>query len=369
MIERLSSDKLDDQRISPGAITPEPSDQSSPKGSQRSNHSPGEMKKRTQSQGKKLTNSSNRHHHHHHRQLASSKSTDSIDIPRGELVSSYHSSGRDKHRRERRPKENYLHPGMNTANNENKSFTRSLSGSSINTGNEHPTSVLQRSFSPPGNLPHEEEQNRNLSPPPPTSKPPPLPSHAKRPSGTRGVPPPPSRWSGTSFKSTDSASSEDSLTADLPHHPKQHGLYGSEQVQGNSRLGSIGSRATKGQPASIHQDAFYNKKAYQRNRPMNSRGTMVGNLPSSEYPAQVVDNGSISSSNSGNDGQRKTSWQGRPVDYSNATHPLQMSVSRGHSQSTGTSLTSYPWHSAIPQQSQQKRYKILFSILFTLKKH
>ena len=53
---------------------------------------------------------------------------------------------------------------------------------------------------------------------------------------------------------------------------------------------------------------------------------------------------------------RKTSWQGKPVDYSNASHPLQMSVSRGHSQSIGSTLSSYPWHTAHSLPLQQNKY-------------
>lgn len=402
MIERLSNDKLVDQRISPTPVTPEPPDQRSSSEdlkklspSEMRKLSPSEMRKRSQSQGKKRSPTNL----HHHRPLAGSKSTDSIDTSRVEQQQQQHpshhyTSGHDKHRWEKKSRDNLLRPPGTS--HKGTHITRTQSGGVMLDGGgigNHGPSFPPRSLSPPSmnaaplaSSAQDLLRSRNLSPPPPTSKPPPLPSHAKRPGGSsRGLQQqqaPPSRWSGVSFKSTDSASSEDSLTADLPpRHPRQHGgAYGSsEQVQGNmeSRTSSLGSRPGgngREQPQYFprahtqssqvlaytqHQDKI---KLYQPNSAPRSN---MGGHPGSDYPTypldSIVKNAYTGNSSAVNNTQhsRKQSWQGKPMDYSNVSHPLQTSaVSRGHSQPIGSTLTSYPWHSVHNIPSHHKHQPI-----------
>ena len=390
MIERLSNDKLDDQRISPGPLTPESADmRSSPEDTKLS---PGERRRRTQSQGKKRIGGTN-----HHRPLASSKSTDMIDLAQLEQKNSsrrFLTGGRDKQRK--RPKENYLKP-PGTESSSNSHFNRTQSGSSLQNGNtEYNISVSPRSLSPPAGIgsggDSSSGRNRNLSPPPPTSKPPPLPSHAKRMSGSRGgggvsQAPSSSRWSGVSFKSTDSASSEDSLTAELPHHPKQHsgsGGYGLEQSHSRDHRSISITRTHVSNDSAYMSSSSQSLDKNQKQRQLSTGnpplarglGSPPSDYPIHQHPLDNVVKNSYNSSVSGSgtgtnpggllavDSQqqqvvRKTSLQGRPVDYSNPSHPLQMSVSKGNSSSSqaiGATYSSYPWHSAhsLPTQQQNK---------------
>lgn len=390
MIERLSSDNLADQRISPTPVTPEDEEDGGRKSS------PGEMRKRSQSQGKKRSPNG-----HHHRPLANSKSTDSMEIPRFDPQShgsSHHYMSR--HRREKKIKENMLKPPGSGSH-----FSRTQSGGTIlNSASTSSSSAgntptfAPRSLSPPANIgsgsSSSQDLRRNLSPPPPTSKPPPLPSHAtKRVGGARQQQQqqPPARWSGVSYKSTDSASSEDSLTADLPRHPRQHGpTFGSaEQIQGHmdSRSMSVGSRpgtiginrptgSSRDQPQYFPRahtpnsqgPTFSMSSQQQQEKGKSNRSVPRGGVPPSDYPTHPLDNvvknaynSNPASSSGGNlvpntQHTRKTSWQGKPMDYTNASHPLQMSVSRGHSQSIGSTLSSYPWHSAhsLPHHHKQQ---------------
>ena len=370
MIARLSSDNLTDQRVSPTPITPEDEE-----GEEVRKESPGEVRKRSQSQGKRRSPSG----HHHHRPLAASKSSDSYDGGPPQVQgssSSHHYMGR--HRREKKIKDSMLKPP--TTGGSGRPFTRTHSGSvlsSSSTGNA-PT-IPPRSLSPPASVggmaaaSAQDLRSKNLSPPPPTSKPPPLPSHAaaKRPGSRQQQQqqPPPSRWSGVSYKSTDSASSEDSLTADLPRHPRAHG-----PTFGGSMEGRF-SGGTKDQPqyfprAHTPSGSSQGLTTYGGASSSNRLGGVrpnVGGVPASDYPTHPLDNvvknaynGGMAGGSSGNltvntQHARKTSWQGKPMDYSNATHPLQMSVSRGHSQSIGSTLSNYPWqtaHNSLP--SQQK---------------
>ncbi len=397
MIQRLSNDELADQRISPSPITPEPtgSDQRSSSDDLK-NLSPGEMRKRTQSQGKRRSPNT---HHQHHRPLAASKSIDSIDT--SPPSSSHHhqggssSRGKDRHYREKRPssRENMLRPpGVTQQQQKSMQITRTQSGGSMLSNGSSSSSASAsasasnhrhhhhhhhpRSLSPPANVGSSSAsstrgpsaqalRSQTISPPPPTSKPPPLPSHAKRPGVSSRVaqPPPSARWSGVSFKSTDSASSEDSLTADLPRHPRQHG---------GSLEGGLEMRPAPAAPGGVQ----YFPRAHPPNQQnpqfgMAARAGGNGNQgdPPTDYPDGGMKNAynagmaTSTSSSAGNlavsssQHLRKTSWQGtKPMDYSNASHPLQMSVSRGHSQSIGSTLSSYPWHNAHSLPHQQNKY-------------
>lgn len=257
-------------------------------------------------------------------------------------------------------------------------------------GSGNPSYVSPRALSPPagmlgmdlggGRSSSQDLRSKNLSPPPPTTRPPPLPMHTKRPPGppthvTVTTNTAPSRWSGASYRSTDSASSEDSLTTDLPRHPRQHGgVYNSSEQQDQPQYF----------PRAYTSPALFGGVAIQqqervKSHPANNRPVKGGHPDSSSHPLDSIVKNAYNSSNlavgpAGNGGgpnstqqqqqqqvSRKASWQGKPVDYSNASHPLQMSVSRGHSQSIGSSLASHPWgHSAqhnLPHKphQQQKR--------------
>lgn len=438
MIERLSSDTLDDQRISPSPITPEQSDSEQNlqrPSSEELKYSPGDMRKRSQTQGKRAGATSNRH-----RPLTNSKSTDSIDCPDGDVhhnqkgrhynpppssssSSSSSSSHRLSSRHEHRDRRGDHHAGgsrdtthlrppppssssfSSDSHNHvgNVHFSRTQSGSSIQSGQSRVSTSTtsttgtgsqlpphqHRSLSPPATMgsSSSSREGRTISPPPPTSKPPPLPSHVKRLSGSRSMQPP-SRWSGTSYKSTDSASSEDSLTADIPNH-KPYSLHGSEQQhqQGvrDTHSMSVGTRPN------MDNSRYFRTGHVSPNgsTPVSSnnvaldKGNSVyqqqGRTTGAECPAHSLDsvvknaylnsgnhiNSSLNSGSSGNlvvsDHQavRKTSWQGRHMDCTNATHPLQTSVSRGQSQSIGASLSSYPWRSAhtLPNQPQKPSFQ------------
>lgn len=349
MIERLSSDKLDDQRVSPIPGSLEPSDSEDLKKS-----SPGEMRSRSQSHGKKRSPGSGGEHHQH-KPLASSRSTGSIELQREQ-----HDQVSARNRHQRRSKDIMLRPPGHM----NMHITRTHSGGAMLSGSSSAAVVAPRSLSPPANVGSggsaQELRNRTLSPPPPTSRPPPLPSHAKR--------PPSSRWSGMSYKSTDSASSEDSLTTDLPpRYPRHAVTHGSaELIQGiPERPGFFVGVNPQG--PSYQQDKL---KSYQHGtRPMSApRGN-----PGQQDPAHSVVKNAYNSSSGGGSNMpptgtsssagnlavnstqhaRKTSWQSK---YANASHPLQMSVSTGRSQSIGSTLSSYPWHNAhsLPQQQHKQ---------------
>lgn len=376
MIERLSSDKLSDQRISPSPGSLDPSDnQSSPEDLKK--YSPGEIRKRSQSQGKRRSPGSGGHHHsssHHHRPLANSKSTDAIDLQRDQqqqVSSRHYMSGRERHRRS---KDNMLHP----PGHKNLHMTRTHSGGPMLSSNHHTpmaSMVQPRSLSPPANVGSsgtQELRNRTLSPPPPTSRPPPLPAHAKK-------QPPNARWSGVSYKSTDSASSEDSLTADLPpRYPRKHGVMHSSAELLQERTRAEPQFFPRAYPPNAQNPAYSLQAQHQEmakgfnNKPMSSPRINTGQQQQqqdSTHPMDsVVSNAALPPTGSAGNlsanttqHSRKTSLQGKPVDYSNASHPLQMSVSRGHSQSIGSTLSSYPWHSAHslphPQPKQQAAQK------------
>lgn len=366
MIERLSSDKLSDQRISPSPGSLDPSDNQS-SSEDLKKHSPGETRKRSQSQGKRRSPGSSSMGHrssNHHRPLASSKSTDSIDVQKEHQVSSRHyMSSRDRHRRS---KDNMLHP-PGSVGHKHLHMTRTHSGGAMLSSNHAPmeSMVQPRSLSPPANVSAgrtaQELRNRTISPPPPTSRPPPLPAHAKR-------QPPNARWSGVSYKSTDSASSEDSLTTDLPpRYPRQHS-GSAELLERNRSEPQFFPRAHT--PNS--QNPSYNPQLHQE-KLMKAFNTRPGSAPRSsnmgqQDPAQNAMKNAYNSSSSGGtlppsssagsltvaQHSRKTSWQGgKPMD-----HPLQMSVSRGHSQSIGSTLSSYPWHNAHSLPHQQHKHPV-----------
>lgn len=332
-IFRLQGDSLSDQRTSP-LSTPEPEGLS--KGGRKSTsnddllNSPTEMRKRASSHDKPSTRSGDLTH----KMLSVSKSTSGLDS-RGERKSERH----QKH-----GKIDYSHPGQGTDNHSSGApFKRAQSGSGIYHSQRE--MATNRSVSPPG------RHRSNKSPPPPTSKPPPLPDSVNR---LAGNPPTGSnqRWSATSFKSTDSASSEDSLNADLPRRIRQQKQNGMDHLQH--------SNMTDGQPRyfpnaydkrrtspPVYQNGSGQEKSrsYQRSRPINlsslstektPRPSMMPSPPRDDtHPLDnVVTEAYVSS-------QRKSS------------HPLQNS--RGHGQAkNGTNVTSYPWHTAHPPQMQRK---------------
>ena len=357
-IVRLQGDTLADQKTSPSPrTTPEPSSGVSSPSDQQEKHSPGEVRHRSHSHSKKRASSA----HHSHRSLTGSKSIDP-DGHRGHHHSGgghrSKSSGRSRGdvEEKRSRHDNHLKPSTQ--------FSRTQSGSSVSsTHSRSPELPPKRSLSPPATINRPvtgydmKLRNSTTSPPPPTSKPPPLPSNAQRMSGSRRMASD-ARWSNASFRSTDSASSEDS---DLPYHARvYHGQYPDHtyvnrawtQQQGNSQTDQpryfpkaysssyIDQGVSHSQPSQDSGPMYVNAKSYQRTRPTSSKaGSNSPPMPSppSENPHpldNLVNEAYLQAPPPGGAGQRKTS------------HPLQNSLSRGGMTASGTQLSSYPWHNA-----------------------
>ena len=364
MIDRIQGDTLHEQKTSPSPrTTPEPNSGISPSSSHSDSlekRSPGETRHRS-------------HHHHSrkrggsahnsHRALSGSRSIDP-EAHRGHHHRSgghrdrLRSSGKDHADSDERKRrhDNYLKPSS-------PNFGRTQSGSSISSSHKSPAvTPPMRAMSPPAsmNRPITDYEmrlrNNNISPPPPTSKPPPLPSNAMRMSGPRKVASD-ARWSNASFRSTDSASSEDS---DLPRQARvHHGSFPDHtyvnkawqmQHHGNSQPdlpryfprahSNLEQAGSLSQPSSQEPGPMYvNTRSYQRSRPSSSKaGSNSPPMPppptENNHPLDNLVNEAYLQAPSGVNGQRKTS------------HPLQNSLSHGPMTSSGTQLSSYPWHNA-----------------------
>ncbi len=377
MIARLSGDKLDDQSVSPTPPTPEQSgdEQSKRPLSGEPGYLPSETRKRSQTQGR--ASGGGRSGKSSHRPLTSSKSTDSIDCPTG-AVHYQQNSSRDRQAGHNHHTSSHLRPPPAAANSSSSSFgsdsaqfSRTQSGSSVNSGRNSshgsstsPTSTSglgshHRSLSPPGSSydSYPSRARGTVSPPPPTSKPPPLPAHVKKYSGTQNMQQT-SRWS---FRSTDSASSEDSLTADIPSHPKPYSSGGHHSRISNDHSGQGGYPGSAGNSVQHHQHQQairqphssgigYQSTDYPRHSLDNMVQEAYRNIPS----GQTVGGGADSAGkNEHQPVARKSSYTGhaggRAADCSTASHPLQTSVSKGHSQSVGGSLSSH--HHQHPRRS------------------
>jgi hypothetical protein len=363
MLNRVQGDTLHEQKTSPSPrTTPEPASLSPNSSPPSSKHSPSDGRHRSHSHSKKksgsghksLTSSrsidpeAHRGHHHGHRERSRSSGKS-----RG-------SDGEDRRSRQ----DALLKPPAPSK------FSRTQSGSSITSSHSRsPELPPKRALSPPAIMSHQpitdyelRLRNNATSPPPPTSKPPPLPSDAaaKRLSGSRRMASD-ARWSNASFRSTDSASSEDS---DM-HARVYHGQYPDHtyvnrawmQGGGNSqndqpryfpRAYSSQAMDQSGNGPSSQQDScgpmYVNTRSYQKSRPSSSKaGSNSPPMPSlpSENAQHPLDNfvneASLQAPGVGGP-QRKTS------------HPLQNSLSRGPMTASGTQLSSYPWHNA------QRRY-------------
>ena len=366
MIDRLQGDTLADQKTSPSPrTTPEPGTVPSPNSSpsdQKEKHSPGEGRHRSSSHSKKRSGSA----HHSHRSLSGSRSIDPDSYRshhhhhssgggggghRSRSSGRGHSGGEGEEKRSRH--DNYLKPSTQ--------FSRTQSGSSISSSHSRsPELPPKRTISPPAALSRPitdyemRLRNNTTSPPPPVSKPPPLPSSAQRMSGSRRMASD-ARWSNASFKSTDSASSEDS---DLPRHARvHHGQYTDHTyvnkawLQGSSHpdlpkyfpkahsSSHIDQGVSLSQPMLDSGPMYVNTRSYQRNRPSSSKaGSNSPPMPSppseNPHPLDNLVNEAYLQAPPSLAGSRKTS------------HPLQNSLSRGAMTASGTQLSSYPWHNA-----------------------
>ena len=368
-IFRLQGDGLDDQRTSPTpGSTPEPESIPTPpsQGSGRSSsqddllrkHSPSDMRKRAQSQGKRTPSTNELSH----KMLSVSKSIDVLDHGHH---SHYH---RDKHSRGDREKRSDRHQKHSSEElrvpnhrSSRTQFKRVQSGSSITNPQKEIVNISNRSLSPPANLGqdalNEYRRRSNTSPPPPSGKPPPLPNNVKRLSGGKATTLPNSRWSATSFKSTDSASSEDSLTADVSrhskhHHQKHNGIEHTyvnranavdQQPQYFPQAYPAGDKKGDGGPIYINGSVQEKARSYQRNRPVNlsSLSTERNPRPSMMPSPPRDDTHPLDNLVTEAYAQRKTS------------HPLQNTRGQAHTRS-GTNLSSYPWHTAHAPQPQRK---------------
>lgn len=371
-IFRLQRDDLDDQRTSPTpGSTPEPDGVPTPPshGSGRSSSqddllrkSPNDMRRRAQSQGKRSPSTNELSH----KMLSVSRSIDVLDH-------GHHNHNHiDKHSRGERDKRSDKHPRHSTDElrvpqpshhrSSRTQFKRVQSGSSITNSQKEIVKIGNRSLSPPANLEQdamdEYRRRSNTSPPPPTTKPPPLPNNVKRLSGGRSVTTHPNpRWSATSFKSTDSASSEDSLTADPPRHTKhRHQKHnGTEHIYVN-RANAVdqqpqyfpqaypaGDKRGDGNPIYMNGSVQEKARSYQRNRPIN-----LSSLSTERNPRP-----SMMPSPPRDDGHPLDNLVTEAYAQRKSSHPLQNTRGQGHSRS-GTNLSSYPWHTAHAPQQQRK---------------
>ena len=392
MIERLTTDTLDDQRTSPTPnTTPEPGQHreteanvSHPK-SQSSSDS--DLNKRQQQK-------------HQHRSPLKKTSPPSAELEHkttshtSKRRSSTHAKKRmsasksseqlleKEHEGERRGGKGELLPPTHPALSRSK-FGRTQSGVVIS--NTMSTTAEQRSFSPPANLNSNvgnslDMRDRSLSsPPPPLSRPPPLPSnyanqqqrrvHLRKMSSPAGITH--QRLSAGSFNST---GSEDSITTEYNSNPTTSGQQSQEHLYVNrdNRSVSVGSMDVpnffpnafptmeRGQhtrlgytisnPGPIYVNSSVQDKTKSKSMPHHQSQTMNSSNGSREEYHQRLDNfvsqaysNAPSTGSSGH--SRQLSAPGRQLEAGTATHPLQKSV-RG----TGTAFSSYPWHNAYPQR-------------------
>ena len=372
MIQRLQGDKLDDQRISPEPGSDPKSSSEDLRGAPHGKRSPGEMRQRSSTLDGHRKRRSDGHEHGSHRQLSNSKS---IDTNNGHHHHHHYHRGRSaggsrdrESRTTDRQREQYLKPPARGGLSSTK-FSRTQSGSSISHNTTRPPKVAIRSLSPPAVMSYDYDmrERSNTSPPPPTSKPPPLPNNAKRLSGSRRMASN-ARWSGTSFKSTDSASSEDSLDG-----PRQvnYGPIGSDHIYVNRDVRPEQPRFfPRAHPndapiymnSGVQQQPQYQQqewpKSYQKSRPGSSSKASSNSppmpSPPTEYPHPldnlVTEAYSNAPSSGSNNHQRKPSWPGKQ------SHPLQ--TSRGPQSSSAQSLSSYPWHNA-----HSRRYVYVVSVV------
>ena len=374
MIERLSSDTLKDQRISPNQS-------GSDHPSSEELNFPGESRKRslTLSEGKNAAPFSSIHH----RPLTNSRSTDSINCPgpavhmhqqqhQGQHLlhpsssssssSSTHHTPQQGHRERRgnhhssssnsgggRGMAAHLRPSSSSLGSDNHGIPgNSPSGSSQSTSSHH------RSLSPPNTAWSSSHKGHSNSPPSPTSNPISISSHIKRLSGPRGNQLT-SRWSGSSVRSTDSASSEDSLSADVPGQGRDmRSLSVGMQLPNMEQPHYLRRGQVPGTSLSnnnITMDKNNGKGYQQQGKPVNMGagrgGSFLSNsLDSYNHPGSNPGNLAV-----GDQLSRKSGWQ------ANAVHPLQTSVTRGHSMSTGANLAAQHYRAAhtlpVPLQQQQ----------------
>lgn len=363
MLNRVQGDTLHDQKTSPSPrTTPEPTSVTPNSSPPSGKHSPSDGRHRSHSHSKKKSGSG-------HKSLASSRSIDP-DAHKG-----HHHGHRERSRssgknrgsdgEERRSRQDsgsaLLKPPASTK------FSRTQSGSSITSSHSRsPELPPKRALSPPAIMSHQpitdyelRLRNNATSPPPPTSKPPPLPGDAtaKRLSGSRRMASD-ARWSNASFRSTDSASSEDSDMHARVYHGQypDHTYVNRAWMQGGNgqtdqpryfpRAHSSQMMDQSGNSPPSQQDSgptYVNTRSYQKSRPSSSKaGSNSPPMPSppseNPHPLDNFVNEASLQAPSGVTGQRKTS------------HPLQNSLSRGPMTASGTQLSSYPWHNA------QRRY-------------
>lgn len=329
-IESLQSDTLSDQRISPTphSATPEPDGRTPPssgtssraRSSENLLDSPGEVRRRSGSAGKRPTGNNLSH-----KMLTVSKS---IGVLGGE-----HRHYRDDHKSSSRTQ-----------------FKRVQSGSSISNSQKGLHRPTNRSVSPPASFMYDD--GKRISPPPPTSKPPPLPKEVKRLNrgGSHG-----SRTTAESVSSEESAEygrnsrhrgsrvsedSIDSLRADRQRHMRHSNA--SEHIYEN-RGTDIPQFFPQAHPGSQVDGPIYvnggqdRPKSYARNRPINlsslskekhPRPSMMPSPPRDDcgHPLDHVVNEAYTQKKPGSHsgGQKK--------------HP--------QTQPPTTNLSSYPWHQA-----------------------
>jgi len=374
MIERLATDKLDDQRTSPTPnTTPEPGlhkSQSSSDGDvckphlhrkhKTSSPSSGEFEQKSGHHSKRRSGS------HSKKRMPASRSSDQLEME----VKSYKEKENERERGgERVPP---THPGIARSK-----FSRTQSGGVISSATKY-TAPQQRSFSPPakistsgaGNFDALQQRGRSLtSPPPPVSKPPPLPGnigHQRKMSNPTGMFP-------HHHSSAGSTESDGSLTTEYSSRnfepPNTRGQQPQEHLYVNRSTRSISAGSIDVPPRYFpgayptaesrhHPQLGYStstpgpvymnstvptQKARSASMPRQSVRREPGSRE--EYHQHPLDNfvsqAYSNAPSTGNGHVRQVSLPSRQLEQGTAPHPLHNTV-RG----PGPSYSNYPWHNA-----------------------
>ena len=368
MIERLATDKLDDQRTSPTPnTTPEPGVHKSQSSSDGDAYRPQQHRKHKKSSPSSAEFEQKSGHHskrrsgsHSKKRMPASRSSDQLEME----VQSYKEKENERQRRERGGERvPPTHPGIARSK-----FSRTQSGGVISSATKY-TAPQQRSFSPPAIISASgassfEQRGRSLtSPPPPVSKPPPLPGnigigHQRKMSN-------PVKMFPHHRSSAGSTESEGSLTTEYTSRnfdPNARGQQPQEHLYVNRSTRSV-SAGSIDVPPKYFPGAFPTTESrqhpplgYSTSTPgpiyVNStvpthkaRSASMPRQSRDEYNQHPLDNfvshAYSNAPSTGNGHVRQVSLPSRQPEQGTTPHPLHNTV-RG----PGASYSNYPWHNA-----------------------